>query len=68
MLFIIIDGNDKVTSEKLIDLYLNGRYFHSDSKKNQELECLENSFPHQHIEFELRDALLNVAECIFIMR
>jgi hypothetical protein len=61
-------GNNKVTNEKLIDLYLNGRYFHSDSKKSQELECLENSVPHGHIEFELRDALLNAAECIFIMK
>jgi hypothetical protein len=61
-------GNDKVTNDKLICLYLNSRYFHSDSKKSQELECLENSVPHGHIEFELRDALLNAAECIFIMK
>jgi hypothetical protein len=55
----------ELTGEKLIDLYLYGKYFHEDAQRRGELEQLEAYMPSGVLEFNFRVMLLGqITSCV----
>jgi len=61
-----IKFNDKpVTSSLLIDLWFNAHYFHSDEKKEQELNSLKEMFSEGFAKYMLLDAAYQATKVVF---
>ncbi|MBO8128972.1 MAG: hypothetical protein H0Z39_07210 [Peptococcaceae bacterium] len=64
----IINGTKKYTPKYIINLYLNGRYFHDDEEKRIELEELEHSLGGEaELKFIFHECARKLIKCIYIL-
>ena len=50
-------NEEKITASKLLDIWFNGEYFHSDIQKIEELEAMREAFPNDFFKFMLLDVV-----------
>lgn len=58
--------DEKMNPEKLINLWFNTYYFHSDDEKEVALKKLNEAFKNDFAKFMLLDAVYNASKVIFI--